>query len=255
MFRSRLHGLSVAFFVAVPFALTLSLCSPSVHATEAWSLLGLESDSALSRVDRLAIAEDLTRRLEILRRRVPMQQPDDAEAVRRQLTNLDDMTLASERRGRFFLSLPYQHYQLLELLDGAKQELDCVLTMEIPEVEHACWARLATIYLSEERLELGVGTLRAARLLPKDDDMPRPAQDPRVWYDEFGRGIVRRILTPWIQAQGVAAMAAAAHPVAPALPSPTGMDDTDTNITSGPTSGNTAEEPSPNSNDSEGESP
>lgn len=173
----------------------------ALQAAEAWSLLGLDSDAPLNRAERISIANDLAVRLETLRRHVPMQKPDAAEAVRGQLDTLDDMTLASEQRGRFFLSLDYQHYQLLELLDGARTELECIRTTGNAALEHTCWARLATIYLSEERLELGIGTLRAARLLPKDDDMPRPAQDPRVWYGEFGRGIVRRVLTPWLSAQ------------------------------------------------------
>lgn len=210
---------------AILLALT---AAPSGQATEAWSLLGLDSDEPLTRTERRDVAEDLIRRLDTLRSRVPMQKPDDAEDVRQQLDTLDDMTLASERRGRFFLSLPYQHYQLLELLNGARQELECIRTMELPAVEHACWARLATIYLSEERLELGVSTLRAARLLPKDDDMPRPAQDPRVWYGEFGRGIVRRVLTPWIQGLGVAEQQAVQPAAAePPLPGPAGMEPID----------------------------
>lgn len=183
------------------WVIVLLLSSHVSRAAEAWSLLGLDSDAPLTRIERISIANDLASRLETLRRHVPMQKPDAAEGVRSRLDTLDDMTLASEQRGRFFLSLDYQHYQLLELLDGARAELECIRTTGSEALEHTCWARLATIYLSEERLELGIGTLRAARLLPKDDDMPRPAQDPRVWYGEFGRGILRRVLTPWLSAQ------------------------------------------------------
>ncbi|MBM4205699.1 MAG: hypothetical protein FJ194_16365 [Gammaproteobacteria bacterium] len=247
MFRSTLQ----AFSIQLVLAALLGVLSPPAVGGEAWSLLGLDSDDPLSRADRLDISEDLIRRLDILRRRVPMQKPDEAEEVRQQLTSLDDMTLASERRGRFFLSLPYQHYQLLELLDGARQELECIRTMEIPEVEHACWARLATIYLSEERLELGVGTLRAARLLPKDDDMPRPAQDPRVWYGEFGRGVVRRVLTPWIQMQGEAAQAAAGKSAAPVFPAPLSMDQAKTGTVAEPST----EDLSTENNEAKGGSP
>ncbi len=220
---SRVQMISKNFLIVI--LVVFSWLSSPVSAAEAWSLLGLDSVAPLARAERLAIAEDLIRRLDTLRKRVPMQKPDDAEAVRQQLDSLDDMTLSSERRGRFFLSLPYQHYQLLELLNSAREELECVRTMELVAVEHGCWARLASIYLSEERLELGIGTLRAVRLLPKDDDMPRPAQDPRVWYGEFGRGIVRRVLTPWIQTLGIAEQQAVVPvPSEPLLPGPAGVE-------------------------------
>jgi hypothetical protein len=55
--------------------------------------------------------------------------------------------------------------------------------------------------------------------------MPRPAQDPRVWYGEFGRGIVRRVLTPWIQGLGVAEQEAVQPLEAQTpLPGPAGME-------------------------------
>jgi len=183
-----------------------------VYAAEAWSLLGADSDAPLSMAQRREIARDLTVRLQTLRSRVPLQAPNEAEAVRQQLASLGDLTLASEQRGRFFLSLPYQHYQLVELLDGASAELDCIEGAHNEAAEHTCWARLATIYLSEERLGLGISTLRAAKRLPRDDDLPRAAQDPRVWYSEFGRGILRRIITPWLAAQAAVPQAIGDNP-------------------------------------------
>ena len=179
----------------------MSLCmlaSTPLCAAQAWMLLDADTDAGLVADDRKQVAEDLLSRLEQLRSRIPAQSPADVEAIEKRLASLDDLTLASERRGRFFLSLDYQHYQLVQLLDDARQQLGCIIEATREETELACWSRLAQIYLAEERIGLGLSTLRAARRLPRDDDMPTSAQDPLVWYSEFGRGILRRIITPWL---------------------------------------------------------
>jgi len=176
------------------------LMSGSVFGEQAWTLLGADTDAGLDQTERRQIAEDLGSRLEVLRSKIPAQSPGDKTSVEKRLDSLGDMALASERRGRFFLSLDYQHYQLTQLLDGASEQLRCIRETGVESVELTCWARLAQIYLAEERLGIGLSTLRAARLLPRDDKMPTSAQDPSVWYTEFGRGILRRIITPWLAA-------------------------------------------------------
>lgn len=176
------------------------LMSGSVFGEQAWTLLGADVDAALNQSERRQVAEDLGSRLEVLRSKVPLQSPADRTSVEERLAKLGDVALASERRGRFFLSLDYQHYQLAQLLDGASEQLRCIREATDESIELTCWSRLAQIYLAEERLGIGLSTLRAARLLPRDDKMPSSAQDPTVWYTEFGRGILRRIITPWLEA-------------------------------------------------------
>ncbi len=176
------------------------LMSGSVFGEQAWALLGADTDAALNQGERRQVAEDLGSRLEVLRSKVPLQSPADRTSVEERLAKLGDIALASERRGRFFLSLDYQHYQLAQLLDGASEQLRCIREATKESIELTCWSRLAQIYLAEERLGIGLSTLRAARLLPRDDKMPTSAQDPTVWYTEFGRGILRRIITPWLDA-------------------------------------------------------
>ncbi len=176
------------------------LMSGSVFGEQAWTLLGADVDAALNQSERRQVAEDLGSRLEVLRSKVPLQSPADRTSVEERLAKLGDVALASERRGRFFLSLDYQHYQLAQLLDGASEQLRCIREATNESIELTCWSRLAQIYLAEERLGIGLSTLRAARLLPRDDKMPSSAQDPTVWYTEFGRGILRRIITPWLEA-------------------------------------------------------
>ena len=183
-------------------ALIVALLSGAAAARDAWLLIDIEEDAALSRAQRVAIAEDLGARLAVIRSVVPEQSPDRRARVERRLAELDaDEKVGNSSRGRFFLSRDYQHYQLLELLALAAERLNCVLGAEDAVMqEMGCWAQLASVYLAEERLQLGLSTLRRSRMIPRDDDMPRVAQDPRVWYSQFGRGILRGIVTPYLKA-------------------------------------------------------
>ena len=183
-------------------ALAFAVLSGTAAARDAWLLIDIEEDAALSRAQRVAIAEDLGARLAVIRSVVPEQPPDRRARVERRLAELDaDEKVGNSSRGRFFLSREYQHYQLLELLEMAADRLNCVLGAEGSVMqEMGCWAQLASVYLAEERLQLGLSTLRRSRLIPRDDDMPRVAQDPRVWYSQFGRGILRGIVTPYLKA-------------------------------------------------------
>ncbi len=169
-----------------------------VHADDAWLLIDVDDAAVLERAERMAIAEDLGARLAVIRSVVPLQSDADKAKVEARMQRLDDEALGSSGRGRFFLSVDYQHYQLLELLRQAAAALDCIYQAASEAKEMHCWAQLASIYLAEERMELGLATLRRRHLMPRDDDMPRVAQDPRVWYTEFGRGILRGIITPYL---------------------------------------------------------
>ena len=170
-------------------------------ADAAWQLVDVEGDRQMERPQRLAIAQDLAARLAVLQSVVPRQAESQQNKVRERLERMDDSDLGSTSRGRFFMSVAYQHYQLAELLSEAQNQIACILRAPSVAVEMHCWAQLASTYLSEERIELGLSTLRSHRMVPRDDDVPRVAQDPRVWYTEFGRGIVRGIVTPYLASQ------------------------------------------------------
>ncbi len=181
--------------------------APTASARDAWKLVDIEGDTLPAKAERIGIKDDLRARLAVMFSIVPEQTPRQREKVETRLAKIDDEDLGSSSRGRFFLSLDYQHYQLRELLDDADSRLKCISTAlkeDAIAMEMSCWAQLATVYLAEERLALGLSTLRRRNVIPRDDDMPRVAQDPRVWYAEFGRGIVRGIVTPYLkQASGV----------------------------------------------------
>ena len=113
------------------------------------------------------------------------------------------------RRSRLFMSRGYQHYRLLELIEETRTDLDCVLAAADIREEMHCWGLAAQHFGDEQRLDLALSMLRSARLIPKDGQMPFTAQDPEVWYGEYGRGILQYIVVPYL-----ADAAARAEPVA-----------------------------------------
>ena len=119
----------------------------------------------------------------------------------RDLTEVESLPAgeSSRRRSRLYLSRPYQHYQLRELIQETQADLTCLNDATKPiEREMQCWAQLAGRLLEEERFRVGLSVLRNARIVPSDGDMPVLAQDPTVWYGEYARGIVESIVVPWL---------------------------------------------------------
>ena len=62
-----------------------------------------------------------------------------------------------------------------------------------------CWAEVSVYLMDEETVDIALTVLRSARMIPRDEDMPVKAQDPKVWYGEYGKGIVRYILKPYLR--------------------------------------------------------
>ena len=206
---ARMMVILIVFLVAtlVPGSATAS------NASGAWALVDAPAGQAMSAHARMTTARDLAKRIGVLQRVIPDQSARARKRTQRKLEALDDDSLGTKARGDFFLSLDYQHHQLLGLLAQAQTALQCVLdeapgTLPASATEVRCWVQLAEVLFEEDRIEMGLGALRRRKMIPKDDDMPRVAQDPRIWYAEFGRGILRSIVEPHL-----AALAAATGPL------------------------------------------
>jgi len=173
-------------------------------ALDAWELIHPGDLDAGNRYHRHAVARDLRQRVELMAAVVPALAPDRAARVaekQARLTALGDEA-SPRRRSRLYLSRDYQHARLLRILGDAIAALDCVITSgDDLRREMACWARASTQFLDEEAISVALAALRRARLVPRDEDMPVAAMDPVVWYGEYGRGIVRHILTPYLDAE------------------------------------------------------
>ena len=178
----------------------------------AWELISPTVLDWRQAEQRRAVAKDLLERLDLLAGAIPPLSANQRARVVKEAAELEglDPDADSRRRSRLFMSRRYQHFRLLDLLAETRSNLKCVLAAEQVAEEMRCWSLASVNFGEEAKLDLALSMLRSARLIPKDGAMPVKAQDPAVWYGEYGRGILKYILTPYLtqQAAGKAACAA-----------------------------------------------
>ena len=169
-------------------------------AVNAWELIHPKAFDWQEAAHRTAIAKDLLRRLNLLASVVPPQSPQQQALVLDEMAALDELGTEAppRRRSRLFMSRGYQHYRLLELIEETRGDLECILAAADIREEMHCWSLAAQHFGDETRLDLALSMLRSARLIPKDGQMPVTAQDPEVWYGEYGRGILQYIVVPYL---------------------------------------------------------
>ncbi|MDE0062218.1 MAG: hypothetical protein OXP09_16370 [Gammaproteobacteria bacterium] len=169
-------------------------------AVNAWELIHPRAFDWQEAAHRTAIAKDLLRRLNLLASVVPPQSPQQQTLVLDEMAALDKLGTEAppRRRSRLFMSRGYQHYRLLELIEETRGDLECILAAADIREEMHCWSLAAQHFGDEARLDLALSMLRSARLIPKDGQMPVTAQDPEVWYGEYGRGILQYIVVPYL---------------------------------------------------------
>ena len=186
--------------VGVLLAAASATASASASAVNAWELIHPKTFDWQQAAHRSAIARDLLRRLNRLALVVPMQSPEQKALVLGEMATLEKLGTEAppRRRSRLFMSRGYQHYRLLELIEETRGDLDCILAAADIHEEMHCWSRAAQHFGDEARLDLALSMLRRARLIPKDGQMPITAQDPEVWYGEYGRGILQYIIVPYL---------------------------------------------------------
>ena len=169
-------------------------------SVNAWELIHPKRLDWQEAPHRTAIARDLLRRLNLLASVVPEQSTEQRTHVLGEMEALDKLGTEAppRRRSRLFMSRGYQHYRLLELIEETRSDLECVLAAAGIREEMHCWSLAAQHFGDEARLDLALSMLRSARLIPKDGQMPVTAQDPEVWYGEYGRGILQHIIVPYL---------------------------------------------------------
>ncbi len=180
------------------------LAQPHAQAqssASAWDLVHPTGFDWQDKVSRGQLAGDLLKRVEILAAVIPPMTSSALEKLRREQAKVASLgdDASPRRRGRLYLSKRFQHQSLLELVDQTLGALSCAANSRKVASEMACWAQASAFLLEEDRLDLGLNILREARMVPRDEDMHVTAQDPVVWYGEYGRGMVRYILIPYKQ--------------------------------------------------------
>ena len=172
---------------------------------DAWELISPNYFDWRQPAHRHAIAEDLLARLNLLAGVIPPLSPRQEAQVTNEMAELQRMDPAfdARRRGRLYMSRRYQHFRLLELLDDTRHNLQCVMAAARISEEMRCWSLASVNFGEEAKLDLALSMLRSARLIPKDGAMPVKAQDPSVWYGEYGRGILKHIITPYLAERAI----------------------------------------------------
>ena len=166
----------------------------------AWELIHPKSFDWRQVQHRKAIARDLSRRLDLLASVVPSQSSEQRALVFAEMAELERLgsEASPRRKSRLYMSRGYQHFRLSELIGETGADLQCILGAAELSEEMRCWSLAALHFSDETRLDLALSMLRRARLIPKDGHMPVTAQDPEVWYGEYGRGILQYILIPYL---------------------------------------------------------
>lgn len=175
---------------------------PSIaNAGSAWDLVHPDNFNWQARADRHSVAADLISRVSLLAAVVP---PQDPAQIKRLKTSEAEIAALGEdatprQRSRLYLSRAYQHRRLVEMLQNMLAALSCVRSSVTVSREMYCWAEASVLLMDEETLDISLGVLRQGRMMPRDEDMPVKAQDPKVWYSEYGRGVLRHIIRPYLE--------------------------------------------------------
>lgn len=201
--------------------LALPSTATAAGPVNAWELIHPKFFDWRQEAHRKAVASDLQQRLSRLASVVPVQSSSQRDRVLDEMAELDRMgtDASSRRRSRLYMSRGYQHLRLLELIGETEADLECIVAAADIREEMHCWSLAAQHFGDEARLDLALSMLRSARLIPRDGNMPVTAQDPEVWYGEYGRGILQYILVPYLadaatDGKGTAAEASEVVPAA-----------------------------------------
>ena len=171
------------------------------QTVSAWELVHPTRFDWENRAQRQRIAEDLVSRVGLLAAVVPDQSAAQAQQLKATAAALDSLgeDATPRQRSRLYLSRAYQHRRLLDMLSDTLGALQCVQTSRDINAEMHCWSEVSVYLMDEETVHHSLTVLRSARMIPRDEDMPVKAQDPKVWYGEYGRGIVRHIVKPFLK--------------------------------------------------------
>jgi hypothetical protein len=179
-------------------AVWLALGASSALAASAWDLIAPKDLNANSKVQRDAIARDLKMRVGLFVELLGEQSAQDVRQLERDEAILAEGSGDVRDRTELQLSALYQHRQLMQRLQAMSRALDCVVASTQLAPEMYCWAQAALLLSDEESLRLALSTLRSARRLPPNKDMPALVRSPEVWYTTYGRGIFEFIVTPYL---------------------------------------------------------
>lgn len=191
-------------------ALSMLMAGSSVQAADAWALVYADGLDGSERPSRLAVARSLEGRVRHLSNAVPVLSKNEARRLSQREADVADEPASGRGRSRLYLSAAFQQRELRALLNEINAAIGCIPKAESEAAEMVCWGRAAVALQEDQKLRVALSVLRDRRVLPKDRTFPVNGQDPEVWYDAYGKGILRYILHPYLERQVAAAQAVAA---------------------------------------------
>ncbi len=195
----KYFGLCVLAVLTLGSMLQVPVQAQSVSA---WDLVHPTRFDWEIRSHRHRVAQDLISRVRLLAAVVPDQSREQQQQLKDTAAALEALgnDATPRQRSRLYLSRAFQHRRLLDMLANTLAALNCVRTSKDINKEMLCWTEASVFLMDEATVDIALTVLRSARMIPRDEDMPVKAQDPKVWYGEYGRGIVRYIVKPYLRA-------------------------------------------------------
>jgi hypothetical protein len=193
---------TMKYFGLCVLALLLTLQSPArAQSVSAWDLVHPTGFNWQIKSHRQLVAKDLISRVRLLAAVVPAQSKEQQQQLQATSATLDALgdEATPRQRSALYLSRAFQHRRLLDLLSNTQASLNCTRAQQDVNREMLCWAEVSVYLMDEETVDIALTVLRSARMIPRDEDMPVKAQDPKVWYGEYGKGIVRYIIKPYLR--------------------------------------------------------
>ncbi|MCZ6709400.1 MAG: hypothetical protein O7B25_03465 [Gammaproteobacteria bacterium] len=190
------------YFGLCVLALLLTLHAPvRAQSVSAWDLVHPTDFNWQIKSHRQLVAKDLSSRVRLLAAVVPAQSKEQQQQLKATIATLDALgdDASPRQRSNLYLSRAFQHRRLLDLLANTLSSLNCTRADQDINKEMLCWAEVSVYLMDEETVDIALTVLRSARMIPRDEDMPVKAQDPKIWYSEYGRGIVRYIIKPYLR--------------------------------------------------------
>ncbi len=187
--------------LACLLAISLLAMPATVHATDAWALVYADGLDVSERPERLAVARSLEGRVRHLSNAVPVLSKSDTKRLAEREADVADEPASGRGRSRLYLSAAFQQRELRVLLNEINAALSCIPKARTEAAEMVCWGQAAVALQEDQKLRVALSVLRDRRVLPKDRTFPVNGQDPEVWYDAYGKGILRYILHPYLERQ------------------------------------------------------
>lgn len=183
----------------VALTICAAIAAENAWTASAWDLIAPSELNAESKVHRDAVAQDLKQRLSLLIDLLSEPNPQELQRLERDELRLASGSGDARDKTALQLSVTYQHRGLVLRMRAIERSLDCVVESKQIATEMYCWAQTSLLLGDEESLRLALGTLRSAKRLPSNKDLPALVRSPEVWYTTYARGILEFIITPYLE--------------------------------------------------------